>query len=91
LGTATLRGTLDMSVTQLLGNQRMFAPVTLEGAPANVAPFVVTNLLDRTHFNVVPSLELSRTNKLDIRVSAGYDFSKNTHNLGAFVQIGTKL
>ena len=90
-GNTSLRALLSLSVTQLLGDARMIAPTTLEGAPSGVAPFLVTNALDRTRFNVSPSLALSRKNELGVRLGASYDFSSNSHNLGGYIQIGTKL
>jgi len=91
LGTSKLRGGIDLAVTQILGAAYTSAPVTLAGAPASVAPFTITNAVGRTHFDVAPSLELSRANRLDVKVSGVYDFSSTTHGFGAGVQIGTRL
>jgi hypothetical protein len=90
-GATTLRPTLEVSVTQLVGNAQSSADATLAGAPAGVAPFVLTNRLDRTRFNVAPSLEIEQRNKLDVRVGGTYRFSAGSHSFGGYVQIGKKI
>jgi hypothetical protein len=91
LGTTTLRPSLDLSVRRLLGNAQSSTSATLEGAPASVAPFAVSNLIDRTVMDVAPSLQITSKNKLDLRVGADYGFSSRTHSFGAYVQIGKRL
>lgn len=90
-GSTTLRPSLDLSVRRLLGNPESSTSATLEGAPANVAPFAVSNLVDRTVVNVAPSLQITSKNKLDLKVGAEYGFSARTHTFGAYIQIGKRL
>jgi len=90
-GSTTLRPSLDLSVRRLLGNPQSSTSASLDGAPADVAPFAVSNLIDRTLVNVSPSLQITSKNKLDLRVGADYGFSARTHTFGAYVQIGKRL
>jgi hypothetical protein len=64
---------------------------TFAGAAPSVAPFVLTNKLDRTQLNIAPSLTVSRPNSLDVRLGAGYAVSSGSHGFNAFIQIGKKL
>ena len=81
-----LHGTLDLSLTQLVGNPQTMTTATLQSAPEGVAPFAVTNTLDRTQFNVGPALDITRGTKTNIRIGASYSFSKHTHTGGAYIQ-----
>jgi hypothetical protein len=81
-----LHGTLDLSLTQLVGNPQTMTTATLQSAPAGIAPFAVTNRLDRTQFNVGPAIDITRGTKTNIRIGASYSFSKHTHTGGAFVE-----
>ncbi|HEX8806863.1 MAG TPA: autotransporter outer membrane beta-barrel domain-containing protein, partial [Candidatus Aquilonibacter sp.] len=86
-----IRFALDASATQLLGNAQSLTTATLAGAPAGVAPFVLSNTMDRTYFGLAPSLEITRGDKLGVRISGSYNFSSTTHSLGTYVQFTTKL
>jgi hypothetical protein len=90
-GSTTLRPALDLSVRRLLGNPQSSTSATLEGAPTTVAPFAVSNLIDRTVMDVAPSLQITSKNKLDLKIGADYGFSSRTHSFGAYVQIGKRL
>lgn len=90
-GSTTLRPALELSVTELVGNARSATSAALDGAPTGVAPFVLTNTLDRTRFNLGPSLSISQKNKLDVKVGGAYQFSGASHNLAGYVQIGKKI
>ena len=81
-----LHGSLSLSLTQLVGNPQAMTTATLQGAPAGVAPFAVTNLIDRTQFGVAPALDIVRGNKANIRIGASYNFSKHAHSGGAYVE-----
>jgi hypothetical protein len=63
----------------------------LAGAPAGVAPFVLSNTMDRTYFGLTPSLEITNNDKFGVRISGTYNFSASTHSLGTYVQFTTKL
>ncbi len=90
-GSTTLRPSLDLSVRRLLGNPQSSTSATLEGAPANVAPFAVSDLVDRTVVDIAPSVQITSKNKLDLKIGAEYGFSARTHTFGAYVQIGKRL
>jgi hypothetical protein len=82
---------LNASATQLLGNAQSLTTATLAGAPAGVAPFVLSNTMDRTYFGLTPSLEITNNDKFGVRISGTYNFSASTHSLGTYVQFTTKL
>ena len=73
-GATMVRGALDFSITQprQCGYVHDGEPA---GAPAGVAPFIVSNTLDRTRFGIAPSLQLTRDNKTSVRIGALYNFS----------------
>jgi hypothetical protein len=82
-----LHGTLDFSVTQFVGSPQSATTATLAGAPSGVAPFQVTNTLDRTLFGIAPALDIARGSKTNIRIGASYNFSRHTHSGGAYVEV----
>ncbi|GAC1416405.1 MAG: hypothetical protein NVSMB64_26630 [Candidatus Velthaea sp.] len=82
LHSATLRPALDLSVTQFTGNTQS----NLTGSLAGVAPFALTDRLDRTLFKIAPSLTVSRHNWFHFSVGAHYDVSAGAHTFNAFVQ-----
>ena len=65
--------------------------IYIEPWRANAFPVIKDLCVDRTAFDVRPSLELSVKNKLDLRLGADYGFSSRTHAFGAYVQIGKKI
>lgn len=82
---------LDASVTQFLGNTQSAASGRFDGAPAGVAPFVLTDRVDRTLFRFVPSLTISQPNRIDVRLGATYEVSARSHGFNPFVQVGKRF
>ncbi len=89
LGADTLHAGLGLSVLQIVGNTQTSTTATLAGDPTS--PFGISSTIGRTYFDIGPSLELSSSNKLDIRLGGAYDFSALSHALGGSVQFVMKL
>ena len=89
--STTLRPAIDLSATELIGNAQSGTTASLDGSPAGVAPFALSNNLDRTRFNIGPSISISRGNKLDVKIGGTYDVSAGAHDFSGYVQIGTKI
>ncbi|HET7814145.1 MAG TPA: autotransporter outer membrane beta-barrel domain-containing protein [Candidatus Baltobacteraceae bacterium] len=86
-GSTTLHGALDFAVTQLVGNPQTSTSATLQGARAGIAPFGVSNTLDRTFLRIGPSLELTRRNNASVRIGASYNVSRHTNSGGAYIEL----
>ena len=84
-----MRAGLGLSVLQIVGNTQTSTTATLAGDPTS--PFGISSTIGRTYFDVGPSLELSNSNKLDVRLRGAYDFSALSHALGGSVQFVMKL
>jgi hypothetical protein len=76
---------------QVLGNPQSSVSGSFAGAPAGIAPFTLTNRVDRTFLKLTPSLTVSHANSLDVRVGASYAVSAGSRGFNAFLQIGKRL
>jgi hypothetical protein len=82
---------VDVYATQFIGSNLTNLNAGLEGAPSTFAPFTFTNTMDRTMFNVSPTVDLGGKNGFDLRVGGGYEFSNHMHSGTLTVNLAQKI
>jgi hypothetical protein len=87
-----LRLHVDLFATQFLGNNQTSLSAMLQGEPTGIGMTQFNSSLDRTLWNVAPTLDVTGKHGLDFRLGGSYLFSSHLHsgtiNLSASQKLG---
>ncbi len=82
---------LDIFATQFVGNNQTGLPSTLEGQPVWMKPFTFNNEIDRTLFNLQPTIDFGGKSGFSMRLGGTYQFSPHVHGGTLNINISQKL
>jgi hypothetical protein len=91
IGTNQLRLHVDLFATQFLGNNQTSLSGMLQGEPAAVGMTEFNSSIDRTLWNVAPTLDVSGKHGLEFRLGGSYLFSDHLHSGTVNVNVSQKL
>ncbi len=80
IGEQHLRLHVDLFATQFLGNNQTSVSAMLQGEPAALGMTEFNSSIDRTLWNIAPTLEVSGKHGLDFRLGGSYLFSSHLHS-----------
>ncbi len=85
---------LDLFATQFLGNNQTSLSAMLQGEPTGLGMAEFNSTIDRTLWNVAPTLDITGKHGLDFRLGGSYLFSSHLHsgtiNLNVSQKIGPR-
>ncbi len=82
---------LDIFATQFIGNNQTGLPSMLQGQPAWMRPFTFNNQIDRTLFNLQPTIDFGGKSGFSMRLGGAYQFSPHVHGGTLNVNLSQKL
>jgi hypothetical protein len=88
---ALFNASLDLSVTRLLGSAQTTSAASLAGAPSAVAPFALSDSIERTYFKVAPALRLFGNKKVTMSLGGSYTVGTGSRAYGGYLQAATKF
>jgi len=88
---ALLNASLDLSVTRLLGSAQTTSAASLGGAPSGVAPYALSDAIERTYFKVAPALRLFGSERVNMSLGGSYTVGTGSRAYGGYVQALTKF
>jgi hypothetical protein len=74
-----MRPHIDFYATHFIGNNQTSLPALLQGQPVWLGPLVFNNTIDRTLWNVSPTVDFGGSRGFSMRVGGNYQFSNNMH------------
>jgi hypothetical protein len=86
-----LNASLDLSVTRLLGSAQTTSAASLGGAPSGVAPYALSDAIERTYFKVAPALRLFGSERVNMSLGGSYTVGTGSRAYGGYVQALTKF
>ena len=82
---------VDLFATQFLGNNQTSLSAMLQGEPAGLGMTQFNSSIDRTLWNVAPTLDVSGKHGLDFRLGGSYLFSSHLHSGTVNVNVSQKI
>jgi len=86
-----LRLHLDLFATQLLGNNQTSLSAMLQGEPTALGMTQFNSSIDRTLWNVAPTIDVTGKHGLDFRLGGSYLFSSHLHSGTINVNVSQKI
>ena len=88
IGNTGFTPSLNLGMTQYLGNSQTTITGTLLGAPVAATPFQLPSKFDRTAFDFAPSISLNqRPGQMNVRLSGDYRVSGRSQGLTASIDL----
>ena len=88
IGNTGFAPSLNLGMTQYLGNPQTTIDGSLLGAPVGATPFQLPSKFDRTAFDVAPSISLNqRPGQMNVRLSGDYRVSGRSQGLTASINL----
>jgi Autotransporter beta-domain len=92
IGNTSYSPSINLGMTQFIGNGQTVIAGSLEGAPAGTPFFSIPSQFDRTVFNIAPALTLnSHPRHFEVTVGADYRVSNRANGLTASISVQQKL
>ncbi|MGB6985517.1 MAG: autotransporter domain-containing protein, partial [Candidatus Aquilonibacter sp.] len=82
---------VDLFATQFLGNTQTSLSAMLQGEPAGLGMTQFNSSIDRTLWNVAPTLDVTGKHGLDFRLGGSYLFSSHLHSGTVNVNVSQKI
>jgi hypothetical protein len=86
-----MRPHVDFFATQFIGNNNTSLPAMLQGQPSWLGPLTFNNEIDRTLWNVAPTVDFGGSKGFNMRVGGNYQFSNHLHSGTLYLNLSQKV
>ncbi|HTV91740.1 MAG TPA: autotransporter outer membrane beta-barrel domain-containing protein, partial [Verrucomicrobiae bacterium] len=86
-----VRPHIDFFATHFIGNNQTSLPALLQGQPTWLGPLTFNNTIDRTLWNVSPTIDFGGSRGFDMRLGGNYQFSNNMHAGTMWINLSQKV